>query len=119
MIHKASEDRAGLDFALPDALFGFHAQQAVEKLLKALIAFRGSQYAHTHDLRQLRTRCIELGEVLPELPWNPADLQIYAVDLRYDWTDPVPETARQKMRDAVDILMEFVLERAHLLGSGE
>jgi hypothetical protein len=33
LIQNASEDRTALDFALPDSIFGFHAQQAVEKLL--------------------------------------------------------------------------------------
>ncbi len=36
-----------------DEVFGFHVQQAVEKLLKAWLAIRGESYPLTHDLEQL------------------------------------------------------------------
>ena len=36
-----------------DEVFGFHVQQAVEKLLKALLAIRGESYPLTHELEQL------------------------------------------------------------------
>lgn len=36
-----------------DEVFGFHVQQAVEKLLKAWLAVRGESYPLTHDLEQL------------------------------------------------------------------
>jgi HEPN domain-containing protein len=55
MLRKAAEDRMAIAFDLPDSIFGFHAQQAIEKLLKALIASRGDAYPRTHDLRQLLT----------------------------------------------------------------
>lgn len=38
---------------IPDEIIGFHAQQAVEKWLKSLIADRGQRFEHTHDLRRL------------------------------------------------------------------
>lgn len=36
-----------------DEVFGFHVQQAVEKLLKAWLAICGESYPVTHDLEQL------------------------------------------------------------------
>ncbi|MGO9122175.1 MAG: HEPN domain-containing protein [Desulfomonilaceae bacterium] len=36
-----------------DAVFGFHAQQAVEKSLKAWLSLRRIVYPKTHDLRVL------------------------------------------------------------------
>ncbi len=36
-----------------DSVFGFHAQQAVEKALKAWLTLRGPAYPRTHDLRLL------------------------------------------------------------------
>ncbi|MDE0124566.1 MAG: HEPN domain-containing protein [Bryobacterales bacterium] len=36
-----------------DEVFGFHVQQAVEKLLKAWLAIRGETYPLTHDLELL------------------------------------------------------------------
>ena len=36
-----------------DTIFGFHAQQAVEKALKAWLALLGVEYPRTHDLSLL------------------------------------------------------------------
>ena len=36
-----------------EAVFGFHAQQAIEKGLKAWLASLGTSYPKTHDLRLL------------------------------------------------------------------
>lgn len=36
-----------------DEVFGFHVQQAAEKLLKAWLAIRGERYPLTHDLQGL------------------------------------------------------------------
>lgn len=37
----------------PTATVGFHAQQCVEKYLKALLVMKGIQFPKTHDLEQL------------------------------------------------------------------
>ena len=36
-----------------DEIFGFHAQQAVEKVLKAWLTLVGVEYPRTHDLEEL------------------------------------------------------------------
>jgi hypothetical protein len=36
-----------------DEIFGFHAQQAIEKMLKAWLAARGIAFPLTHDLSRL------------------------------------------------------------------
>ena len=60
----------------------FHAQQAVEKSLKAILLSQELQFPRTHNLKILLNR-------LPEtmvLPWNSADvaaLTDYAVSARY------------------------------------
>lgn len=41
------------DPASPDEIIGFHAQQAVEKLLKAVLAHNAVPYPHIHDLTEL------------------------------------------------------------------
>ena len=45
--------RDGTVFA--DEIFGFHAQQAVEKTLKAWLALSGVEYPRTHDISLLLT----------------------------------------------------------------
>ena len=39
-----------------DQVFGFHVQQAAEKLLKAWLALLGEVYPLTHDLEELLDR---------------------------------------------------------------
>ena len=51
---------------ITDAIVGFHAQQAVEKSLKSMLAVRGEAFPFTHDLEGLIERCAEMGIDLPE-----------------------------------------------------
>lgn len=44
----------------------FHAQQAIEKYLKAFLAFHGHSIPRTHDLEELERLCNAI-EPLPEL----------------------------------------------------
>jgi HEPN domain-containing protein len=45
--------RINIDLDIDDELFGFHAQQACEKALKAWLAFLGVEYPRTHDIAVL------------------------------------------------------------------
>lgn len=79
----------------------FHAQQAAEKYLKALLAFAGQPIPRTHNLEDLFELC---RQALPG--WSPPELDLasltpYAVELRYDfefWPD------RDVGADALDIV---------------
>jgi HEPN domain-containing protein len=53
---------------IPDEIIGFHAQQAVEKWLKALVAGRGERFEHTHDLRRLLNLVADQGADLLSMP---------------------------------------------------
>jgi HEPN domain-containing protein len=78
----------------------FHAQQATEKALKALLIARGVDPPHTHSLQLLLDL---VGEMLP-LPdalVAVAALTRYAVFLRYPpFTQPVTES---QWREAVSL----------------
>ena len=69
-----------------DEIFGFHAQQAAEKLLKAWLALLGETYPLTHDLS-------ELLELLEAREFDAArfdgliDYTPYAVQFRYGADD--------------------------------
>lgn len=76
----------------------FHAQQAMEKTLKAFLAFHGQSIPHTHDLEELARLCQQIepipGLVLAQL----AEATDYAVQIRYDleaW--PTQDEARQAL----------------------
>jgi hypothetical protein len=49
-------------------IFGFHAQQCVEKLLKAVLASCGVDFPFTHDLEALRRLLVEQGLTVPVDP---------------------------------------------------
>ena len=49
-----------------DSIIGFHAQQAVEKSLKAVLAARGAAYPWTHDIRHLMELLEGCGAPLPD-----------------------------------------------------
>ena len=59
LLKASSDDEQVLSFPIPDAAFGYHAQQAVEKLYKAVIAASGQKYLFIHDLTALRTQLLK------------------------------------------------------------
>jgi hypothetical protein len=107
----AQNDESALQYPLPDEIFGFHAQQCAEKLLKALIAAHGVAYPFTHSMNDLLKIVGVCGEHLPLLPYEPLALQPFAVQLRYDEGPVLPEDVRKKMRESAAILREFVVAR--------
>jgi HEPN domain-containing protein len=58
LLAKAKDDETLLDEIIlnekiRDEIIGFHARQAAEKLLKALLMAKNILYRRTHDLREL------------------------------------------------------------------
>lgn len=89
LARKATEDAVALrEFEgnpeIADSILGFHAQQAIEKWLKAVLAGNGVDYEYTHDLRRL----IELLETTDiTFPLDTRDVVMFtefAVPLRYE-----------------------------------
>ncbi|MGO9467051.1 MAG: HEPN domain-containing protein [Isosphaeraceae bacterium] len=73
-----------------DEVFGFHAQQAAEKCLKAWIASLGARYRRTHDLMALIEDLSTAREDTTDLD-ALADLNPFAVEYRYEAFDPGDE----------------------------
>ena len=106
--------------ALPpiaDAILGFHAQQAVEKGLKAWLASLGQDYPLTHNLPRLFTLLDRGGADVDRFRSLDA-LTPYAVQARYDEGDPDAEDAldRPAVVAEVTALLDHV---ASLLGDQE
>ena len=68
----------GLSASYPDEDWGFTAQQAVEKILKASIVLKAQHPPRSHDLQELA----ELAGL--EMPERLLDLQVFAVEARYE-----------------------------------
>lgn len=69
---------------ITDEIVGFHAQQAIEKWLKALMARRGMDETRIHDIGRLVQLLQNDGAELPDNAEQLDDLTIYAVPMRYD-----------------------------------
>ena len=72
---------------LPDEIYGFHVQQAAEKLLKAWIALLGDSYPLTHSIEALlgllAQRAVDTAPFLDLGAYTP-----YAVEFRYAGVGP-------------------------------
>lgn len=93
LLARAQDDltaaRSLLDIPLvADTIVCFHAQQAVEKALKAALAAGGHDFPFTHDLDGLRETCIAAGLGLPTTLDEIDRLTPYAVQARYGSEDP-------------------------------
>lgn len=66
-----------------DEVFGFHAQQAIEKSLKAWLATRSIDFPLTHDLSRLLGLLEEAG-VDVNLFWPLVQYTVFAVQARYE-----------------------------------
>jgi HEPN domain-containing protein len=69
--------------AFSDEIVGFHAQQAVEKALKAWLAYLGVAFPKTHDLQRLLDLLREKG-IATEAMETFVDLNAFAVQYRYE-----------------------------------
>lgn len=66
-----------------DAMVGFHAQQAIEKSLKAVLSAQGIEFRRTHDLVTLLD-LLQDNQIAPppQADWLD-ELNPYAVEARY------------------------------------
>jgi len=90
----------------------FHAQQAAEKYLKALIIHHGRNPRKTHDLLKL---CVECGILVPAFRYsaaNAGELTRYAVTSRYAGA---PAASRSEAERAIALMIELqTAVREHL-----
>jgi HEPN domain-containing protein len=93
LIGLAADDRAAAA-ALPDiagvsdAIVAFHAQQAVEKSLKAVLASGGVDFPFTHNLAALLQLCEDADVDVPAELEESDLLTPYAVAARYGSKSP-------------------------------
>jgi HEPN domain-containing protein len=91
-----------------DEIFGFHVQQAAEKLFKAWLALLGETYPLTQDLEllvnHLQERGVAASIFLALIEYTP-----YAVQFRYEATEVDAEPIdRQESRCLVEALLAQV-----------
>ena len=89
LLEKGKEDLYALDSMAddpraPESVVGFHAQQAVEKFMKAVLASRAIEFPRTHNLALLLDMLADNG-----VPWPPEGEELirltpYGAHFRYD-----------------------------------
>lgn len=118
---KSDHDRVAMRaiLSLPDIptdVVCFHAQQAIEKAMKAVLVVHGEEPEHTHDLVALHSEVIRHIPALDEEEEALADLDLYAVRIRYPGkgTFPTLRVAQQAVQLAerlCEVLHAYVNER--------
>ncbi len=96
--------RFGLDAAYPEEDWGFTAQQAVEKLLKAWIVLADRQPPRVHDLADLAA----LAE--QEMPPLFLELQVFAVEARDEEGPFALPTSRKELLGLLEGELQRCLE---------
>jgi HEPN domain-containing protein len=99
--------------AHPDASLAatcFHAQQSVEKALKAVLTAHGAIFPRTHNLEELGLLVTESGIGLPAPARDLRRLTPFAVDFRYN-----EETIALLTTEAAGLLAESVFQWAKAL----
>lgn len=88
----------------------FHAQQAVEKYLKAFLLFKGRGFERTHNLYRLKDLCCSIDPDFCEI--DLGNLSFYAVKIRYpeEFYEPTLEEAQEAYKIAL-FIREFVRKK--------
>ena len=89
LVRRAQSDlrachRLADDPEMDDDVVGFHAQQAVEKSVKAALVLHGIDFPKTHDLDFLLARAEGRGLLIPKQIEDAEWLTPWAAQLRYD-----------------------------------
>ncbi len=97
-----------------DEVFGNNVQQAIEKWLKAMIAWKGHKYPFTHDIGELLEAAEKVGLAKPvEVDADLAEtLTDYAEKERYESVRRGPPMDR----DALSALLDAVASWAESVG---
>ncbi len=111
LLNASFDDEQVLQFAVPDAAFGYHGQQAVEKLYKALLTACGLKYPFIHDLFALRKQLEKHGETLPAGVLQLEQLTSFAGQFRYSQPIHLDDPQRAQVRGWIDDLRGVVLLR--------
>jgi HEPN domain-containing protein len=91
-----------------EEIFGFHAQQAIEKALKAWIAASGKEYPLTHNIARLLAILEKQGSDVERF-WDLVEYNVFAVEFRYGSLDLSGESLnRREVIKRVQELLEYV-----------
>jgi hypothetical protein len=118
LLLKAAEDETAIQIdELPDGPFGFHAQQAVEKLIKALLSQLSIAFDYTHNISKLAQQLEDAGEKLPAVSVPLPELNKFAVVYRYDSIPSLEIPDRPAVIETVRLIREHIVARIAALSA--
>ena len=100
-------DKLADDSEIADDVIGFHAQQAVEKLLKAVLADRDGEYPRVHDIDRLVDLLEAHNGSLPPQARELDELTPWATQLRYNELLDMERLDRQRAQQLVDAVLDW------------
>lgn len=109
LVRKVSSDQD-----ISDAIVGFHAQQAVEKLIKAVLTAHSTAFVKSHALGYL-IGLIQENEINAPQELNEADvLSPWAVEFRYEGEEP-PALDRAETLALVERIRAWAENEIHII----
>jgi HEPN domain-containing protein len=120
LLKKAEDDWAAVQVLIEsrmiaDEIVGFHAQQVIEKALKAVLSKKSITFRRTHDLIELMDLLEDNGVQIP-LELEKTDvLTPYAVEFRYDILPPENVNSGRMNQSEIREIVQKALEWAKLL----
>ena len=90
----------------------FHAQQVVEKALKAFLVWHQIEFPKTHDIERLLELCASIDPEAAEVLASAAELTPYGVEYRYPGEyPPVSEAAAELSLATAQLVVGEVAKR--------
>jgi HEPN domain-containing protein len=107
-IHKADQDILAVERLreyenVLGGVIAFHAQQAVEKYMKAVLTKHQIAFPKTHDLGVLLTILVRVEPSLSDELADATVLTDYGVEIRYP--GDLPDLTHAEVREAVDVAL--------------
>jgi HEPN domain-containing protein len=112
---KANEDITTIDALISSSpekhssAICFHAQQAVEKFLKAFLVYKGIDFPRTHDVDMLLAMCKPLHADAFNIELK--ELTEFGVDVRYPDDFFTPEAEQALEYGAIAMSVKEIVER--------
>ena len=114
LLAAARRDRTGFrilrrDAESPVEIMLFLAQQAAEKLIKAVLSVNGVAYRRTHDLVELNELAARSGFAIPVERELLARLGPYGVEFRYLGAK-APKVSLEEAETVIETLLAWALQ---------
>ena len=89
-------------------IVGFHAQQIIEKSLKALLSLQDIRFRKTHDLRELMDLLADTNNAVPVDLINIEYLTPFGAQARYEEAPYEEPFTREELKDLVHRFVKWV-----------